>query len=151
MIISGSRRPSALQICFTALLPLLFLFGCSAAGTQVKVEKAVPLSPGRTMEGVHSTTDFRLEYTVLFKQEDPKVPGSFELKGYLKPVSGLGTLRILLHFLDERNTVLSTERLYDPGPGRGAARGKLNNVFETPPGTAAFGFTHLAREKIEMF
>lgn len=121
----------------------MFVFACSRAA--IKPDQQIPLPADTRYESAVKTSDYSIDYQMVYQPADAAGGGKLALKGKLIPRRGLDTLIIWINFLDAEGTIISTKTLYSPGAGRGAARTNLEQTFEVPPGTISVAFTHDAR------
>ena len=123
------------------------LLGClsTPVGRMVPENQRIPLQKGGTQTGVWEAFEIIMNYTYVFNQENMQLPGSIDFSGSLKRQTSerLERLAIWVDFLDAQGTILLREGVYSI-----AQRGRSFSVkLETPPGTAAMSFTHIARER----
>ena len=147
-------RRSASQPCadhrgLTAILLVLvgvaLIVGCS--GTTIRPEQRIALTADTPYEATAKTTDYSMDYQIVYKPAGSSGDGTLQFSGKLVPRRGLDSMTIWINFLDAEGKTVGSKTLYSPGAGRGAARTSLEKTFEVPPGTVSVAFTHNAREK----
>lgn len=121
------------------------VLGCS--GVSIREDQRIPLTAGAPFESVVKTTDYTMEYQLVYRQADSSGGGKLAFKGKLVPRRGLDSLSIWINFLDAEGKTIGSKALYSPGAGRGAAKSNLEQTVDIPPGTVSVAFTHNAREK----
>jgi hypothetical protein len=144
----ASQLPAFHHGAVTLLLifvAVAFVIGCS--GATIKPEQRIPLTAGTLYEATVKTTDYSMDYQIVYKPAGSSDGGTLQFTGKLVPRRGLDSMSIWINFLDAEGKTIGSKTLYSPGAGRGAARTNLEKTFEVPPGTVSVAFTHSAREK----
>ena len=121
------------------------LFNCS--GATIRPEQRIPLTADTPYESTVKTTDYSMDYQIVYKPANSSGGGTLQFAGKLVPRRGLDSMSIWINFLDADGKTIGSKTLYSPGAGRGAARSNLEKTFDVPPGTVSVAFTHNAREK----
>ncbi len=147
-----NRLPAQSPACRSGLITILLtvvaatiMFSCS--GAAIKPEQRIPLTADAPYESVVKTTDYSMEYQLVFQPAGASGGGTLAFKGKLIPRRGLDSMTIWINFLDAEGKTIGSKAIYSPGAGRGAARSTLEQTFDIPPGTVSVAFTHNAREK----
>ena len=145
--LSGSvRPPSVCALSVIIITGLVVLMGCS--GIQIEKNQQIPLAADQPVTGTKKTTDYSLEYQIVFQPKGSDSAGTIRFNGKLNPNRGLDSLTIWINFLDVDGKIIGSKPIYAPGAGRGAAKSTLEDTFELPAGTVAVAFTHIGREKV---
>jgi hypothetical protein len=121
------------------------VLGCS--GATIRPEQRIALTADTPYESTVKTTDYSMDYQIVYKPAGASGGGTLQFSGKLVPRRGLDSMSIWINFLDAEGKIIGSKTLYSPGAGRGAARTSLEKTFEVPPGTVSMAFTHNAREK----
>ena len=129
----------------TILVAVALVFGCS--GATIRPEQRIALTADTPYESTVKTTDYSMDYQIVYKPAGSSGDGTLQFSGKLVPRRGLDSMTIWINFLDAEGKTIGSKTLYSPGAGRGAARTNLEKTFEVPPGTVSVAFTHNAREK----
>lgn len=136
------RGPVAVLLFIAAVM---LVSACS--GAQIKPDQRIPLTADAPYESVVKTTDYSMDYQIVYTAAGSSGGGTLQFKGKLVPRRGLDSLSIWINFLDTEGKTIAGKTLYSPG----AARTSLEQTFNLPAGTASVAFTHIAREKINLF
>ena len=121
------------------------ILGCG--GATIRPEQRIALTADTPYESTVKTTDYSMDYQIVYKPAGSSGGGTLQLTGKLVPRRGLDSMTIWINFLDAEGKTIGSKTLYSPGAGRGAARTSLEKTFEVPPETVSVAFTHNAREK----
>ena len=147
-----NRLPAQSPACRGGLVKVLLIavaaslvFACS--GVAIKPEQRIPLTADAPYASTVKTTDYAMDYQIVYKPAGASGGGTLQFAGKLVPRRGLDSLSIWVNFLDAEGKTIGSKTLYSPGTGRGAARTDLEQTFEVPPGTVSVAFTHIARER----
>ncbi|KPJ78773.1 MAG: hypothetical protein AMJ54_02295 [Deltaproteobacteria bacterium SG8_13] len=147
-----NRLASQPPACRSGLAAILLIaaaaalvFACS--GAAVKPEQRIPLAADAPYASEVKTTDYSMEYELVYKPAGASGGGTLQFNGKLVPRRGLDSMTIWINFLDAEGKTIGSKTLYSPGAGRGAARTSLEQTFEVPPDAVSVAFTHIAREK----
>ena len=141
---SPVRRSGRVTILLIAVAAI-FVIGCS--GATIREDQRIPLPAESPYESVVKTTDYSMEYQLVYQPADASGSGKLVLKGKLVPRRGLDSFSLWINFLDAEGKMIGSKSIYSPGAGRGAARSDLEKTVEVPPGTVSVAFSHNAREK----
>ncbi len=145
-LIKAVGLPLACAFSVVIVAGLAVLTGCS--GIQIEKDQQILLAADQPITGTKKTTDYSLEYQIVFQQKGSDGSGTIQFNGKLNPRRGLDSLTIWINFLDADGKIIGSKPIYAPGAGRGAAKSTLEDTFELPAGTVAVAFTHIGRERV---
>ena len=139
------RANRAIVFCLVALS---VYFGCAEIylGKTVPEDDRIPLIPGKTNAGTWEAFEYTMAYQYNFHPGSSGLPGKIALNGEVS-TRGVAILDIWVNFLDAQGKVLAREGVFSSGFLLGVKFNSFEVSLETPPGTSAISFTHIARER----
>jgi len=132
------------------LLSVIVFTACtiSNVGTQVPVDKRIPLQAGQEQSGVWKAFEYTMNYRYRLDRLNVQAPGKISISGTIERGGiSLANLNIWVNFLDHGGRVLEQKSVFMAGFRSSEVDPSFTVELDTPPGSIAMSFSHTAQQQ----